>query len=96
VLRRIPFEQLKELVCTPLPESLHVMDIEDEVTRHRLSDEQVKELIKIYSHCSNATEFQRLERSLQAEFIHIFRKKGASWRQLERHTGLSRGFLTRL
>ena len=35
VLRRIPFEQLKELVCTPLPESLHVMDIEDEVTRHR-------------------------------------------------------------
>ena len=95
-LRRIPFEVLQELVCTPLPESLHVMDIGDEVTRHRLSDEQVKELIKIYSHCSNATEFQRLERSLQAEFIHIFRKKGASWRQLERHTGLSRGFLTRL
>ena len=96
VLRRIPFEQLKELVCTPLPESLHVMDIEDEVTRHRLSDDQVKELIKIYSHCTNATEFQRLERSIQAEFIHIFRKHGASWRQLERHTGLSRGFLTRL
>ena len=83
VLRRIPFEVLQELVCTPLPESLHVMDIEDEVTRHRLSDEQVKELIKIYSHCANATEFQRLERSLQAEFIHIFRKQGASWRQLE-------------
>ncbi len=96
VLRRISFEELQELVCTPLPESLHVMDIEDEVTRHRLSDEQVKELIKIYSHCSNATEFQRLERSLQTEFIHIFRKKGASWRQLERLTGLSRGFLTRL
>ena len=96
VLRRISFEELQELVCTPLPENLHVMDIEDEVTRHRLSDEQVKELIKIYSHCANATEFQRLERSLQAEFIHIFRKQGASWRQLERLTGLSRGFLTRL
>ena len=96
VLRRIPFEELQELVCTPLPESLHVMDIEDEVTHHRLSDEQVKELIKLYSHCTNATEFQCLERSLQAEFIHIFRKQGASWRQLERLTGLSRGFLTRL
>ena len=79
-----------------MPESLHVMDIEDEVTRHRLSDEQVKDLINIYSHCTNATEFQRLDRSLQAEFIHIFHKQGASWRQLERLTGLSRGFLTRL
>ena len=96
VLRRIPFEGLKQLVCTPLPESLHVMDIEDEVTRHRLSDEQVKDLINIYSHCTNATEFQRLDRSLQAEFIHIFHKQGASWRQLDRLTGLSRGFLTRL
>jgi hypothetical protein len=44
----------------------------------------------------NATEFQCLEHSLQAEFIHIFRKQGASWRQLERLTGLSREFLTRL
>lgn len=96
VLCRIPFNELQKLVCTPLPESLHVVDIEDEVVRHRLSDEQVKELIKIYSHCTNATEFQRLERSLQAEFIRIFRKQGASWRQLERLTGLSRDFLTRL
>ncbi len=90
------FHDMQELACTPLPESLHVMDIEDEAPRHRLSDEQVKELIKLYSHCTNATEFQCLERSLQAEFIHIFRKQGASWRQLERLTGLSRGFLTRL
>lgn len=96
VLRRIPFEELKELVYTPLPENVGIIDIDDEPLRHRLSDEQVKELIKIYSHCNNATEFQRLERSIQAVFIHTFREQGASWRQLERLTGLSRGFLTRL
>ena len=96
VLRKIPFEELKELVYTPLPENVGIIDIDDEPLRHRLSDEQVKELIKIYSHCNNATEFQRLERSIQAVFIHTFREQGASWRQLERLTGLSRGFLTRL
>ena len=96
VLRRMPFEELSELVNTPLPEKLSVIDIEDEVVRHRLSEEQVKQLLATYSQTSSASEFQQLDRPRQSEIINLMRKQGASIRQLERLTGLSRGLIIRL
>ena len=96
VLRRMPFEELSELVNTPLPEKLSVIDIEDEVVRHRLSEEQVKQLLAMYSQTTSATEFQQLGRTRQSEIINLMRKQGASIRQLERLTGLSRGLISRL
>ena len=96
VLRRMPFEELNELVNTPLPESIGVIDIEDEVIRHRLSEAQVKQLLADYSQTRSTAEFQQLERSRQSEIIQFMRKQGASIRQLERLTGLSRGLISRL
>lgn len=96
VLRRLPFEELSELVNTPLPEKMGIIDIDDEVVRHRLSEEQVKQLLAMYSQTSNATEFQQLGRPHQSEIINLLRKQGASIRQLERLTGLSRGLISRL
>lgn len=90
VLRRLPFEELSELVNTPLPEKMGIIDIDDEVVRHRLSEEQVKQLLAMYSQTSNATEFQQLGRPHQSEIINLLRKQGACIRQLERLTGLSR------
>ena len=96
VLRRMPVEELSELVNTPLPEKMGIIDIDDEVVRHRLSEEQVKQLLAMYSQTSNATEFQQLGRPHQSEIINLLRKQGASIRQLERLTGLSRGLISRL
>lgn len=96
VLRRMPFEELNELVNTPLPEKMGIIDIEDEVVRHRLSEEQVKHLLVIYSQTHSASEFQHLGRPRQSEIINILRNQGASIRQLERLTGLSRGLISRL
>lgn len=96
VLRRMPFEELNELVNIPLPEKMGIIDIEDEVVRHRLSEEQVKQLLAMYSQTTSATEFQQLGRPRQSEIINLLRKQGASIRQLERLTGLSRGLITRL
>lgn len=96
VLRRMPFEELNELVNTPLPEKMGIIDIEDEVVRHRLSEEQVKHLLVIYSQTHSASEFQQLGRPRQSEIINILRNQGASIRQLERLTGLSRGLISRL
>ena len=96
VLRRMPFEELSELVNTPLPEKMGIIDIDDEVVRHRLSEEQAKQLLAIYSQTGSATEFQQLGHTRQSEIINLMRKQGASIRQLERLTGLSRGLITRL
>ena len=96
VLRRMPFEELNELVNTPLPEKMGIIDIDDEVVRHRLSEEQVKQLLVIYSLTHSASEFQQLGRPRQSEIINQLRKQGASIRQLERLTGLSRGLISRL
>ena len=96
VLRRISFAELEELVNTPLPEKLGIIDIEDEKTHHRLSEEQVKQLLAMYSQTSSASEFQQLGRPRQSEIINLMRNQGASIRQLERLTGLSRGLITRL
>ena len=90
------FEELNELVYTPLPEKMGIIDIDDEVVRHRLSEEQVKQLLAIYSQTSSATEFQQLGRPRQSEIINLLRNQDASIRQLERLTGLSRGLITRL
>lgn len=92
----MPFEELNELVNTPLPEKMGIIDIEDEVVRHRLSEEQVKHLLVIYSQTHSASEFQQLDRPRQSEIINILRNQGASIRQLERLTGLSRGLISRL
>ena len=63
---------------------------------HRLSDAQVKELIVQHSGTANTSSFQHLDRLRQTEIIRILRSQGASIRQLERLTGLSRGLIFRM
>ena len=96
VLRRMKYEELEELVCTPLADDCVIMDIDDEKIRHRLSDEQVKQLINETAKTESASDFQRLGRNRQGEILRDLRKQGASIRQLERLTGISRGLISRL
>ena len=64
------------------------LDIEENKTV-RVTDEEARRIIKKYSKCENATEFQALEISKRDRYIKIFKEKGISIRQISRLMGVS-------
>lgn len=64
--------------------------------RTRLPDDVAKEIIREVSHCTSATEFQKLSLVKRNEYIPIIHKKGVSIRQLNRLTGTPRGIIQRI
>lgn len=68
------------------------MEIEEQETV-RLTDEQAKTIIELYSGCKNATEFQALPKAEQEKFIEDLRNKGLSIRQMVRLTETSKGLV---
>ena len=59
----------------------------------RLTDEQAKAIIELYSGCRNVTEFQALSKVEQEKCIEDLRDKGLSIRQMVRLTGTSKGLV---
>ena len=96
VLSRMPLNELKEFVNDPLPDEVICLDNDNEQPRLRLSDDQVWEQIMKLTGTSDATGFQLLEREQQKIIIRKIRRLGASIRQLERLTGISRGVIQAL
>lgn len=93
VLNRIPLNDLEAWVNDPLPDDYNFLDNENERPRLRLSDDQVwQEIIKLAG-VTCSSDFQKLERQLQRETLGQLRELGASVRQLERLTGISRGII---
>lgn len=69
---------------------VNFLDNENERPRLRLSDDQVwQEIIKLAG-VTCSSDFQKLERQLQRETLGQLRELGASVRQLERLTAISR------
>ena len=93
VFRRIPFTELEAIVNEPLPDEVCCLDYDNEKPKLRLSDDQVWQHIIQLTNTTNATDFQRLEKDLQHETLRELRLQGASVRQLERLTGISRGII---
>ena len=70
-----------------------VVRCQKDMPRLRLSDDQVwQEIIKLAG-VTCSSDFQKLERQLQRETLGQLRDLGASVRQLERLTGISRGII---
>ena len=93
VFRRIPFTDLEAIVNEPLPDEVCCLDYDNEKPKLRLSDDQVWQHIIQLTNTTNASDFQRLEKDLQHETLRELRLQGASVRQLERLTGISRGII---
>ena len=55
-----------------------------------ISDETGKKIIQKVSGCTNASEFQKLERNVRNFYIQELRKAGLSIRQISRLTGISK------
>lgn len=93
VLRRIPYADLEAWVNEPLPDDAHFLDNDDEKPKFRLSDDQVwQQIIKIAG-VTCSSDFQKLDKTKQREVLGQLRELGASVRQLERLTGISRGII---
>ena len=93
VLNRIPFKELDEWVNDPLADDVCCLDNDNERPRLRLSDDQVwQEIIKIAG-VTCSSDFQKIDKTKQREALGLLRELGASVRQLERLTGISRGVI---
>ena len=93
VLRRIPYTDLDAWVNDPLPDDAHFLDNDDEKPRLRLSDDQVWQQIINIAGVTCSSDFQKLDKTKQRDAIAQLRELGASVRQLERLTGISRGII---
>ena len=93
ILNRIPFKELDEWVNDPLADDVCCLDNDNERPRLRLSDDQVwQEIIKIAG-VTCSSDFQKIDKTKQREALGLLRELGASVRQLERLTGISRGVI---
>ena len=93
VLNRIPFTDLNAIVNEQLPEDFISLDDDNEKPKFRLSDDQVWQKIVYLFKTNNATEFQHLDKGQLREALRELRQLGASVRQLEQLTGISRGII---
>ncbi|MBQ3023380.1 MAG: transposase [Clostridia bacterium] len=63
------------------------LDVEE--LNFRLSDNDAMKIVKEVSKCENATEFQTLDPNNRDKYIRRLKKRGLSYRQISRLTGIS-------
>ena len=95
VLRRVPFEQLNNLMSEMLPDDVSCIDMEGP-SRVRPSDDQVWQMIIELCGVTNSSAFQKLEDESKRTVLKDLKAMGASHRQLERLTGIGRGLIQKL
>lgn len=79
----------------PLPDDANFLDHDLEQLRLRLSDDQVWQQIIRITGVSNSSDFPKLDRATQRQAFIQLKELGASVRQLQRLTGIDRGFIQR-
>ena len=71
-----------------------MLDIPEGIVK-RLTDEEARKIILKISDCDSVTEFEQLDRTLQAGYVSEFRDSGMSIRQISRLTGVPKGMVER-
>jgi REP element-mobilizing transposase RayT len=59
----------------------------------RVNDNEAQAMIREISKCNNSAQFQTLPRDIRNRFLSELKAKGLSVRQIERLTGINRGFV---
>ncbi len=86
---------LNDLMNEMLPDTVRCLDIEDS-SRSRPSGDQVWQMIIEMVGVTNSSAFQVLEDKSKRMVLKELKDKGASYRQLERLTGVGRGLIQKL
>ena len=92
VLNRITFRELEEWVNDPLDDDVQCLEIEKKIYSKPSDDQVWQEIIKIAG-VTCSSDFQKIDKTKQREALGQLRELGASVRQLERLTGISRGII---
>lgn len=92
-LKRVELDVLKEFVDVLLDDDVHCLDVDykepRKERRKNFEDDDVRQCFVDMTGVRTITEFQHLDRRMQSEAIFMAHYKGASFRQLQRLTGLT-------
>lgn len=89
------YNKLNDLVNTPLSDDVACLDIED-TSKGRPSDNQVMLLIKEKTGVTNSSAFQQLPEETKRSVLIELKGMRASFRQLERLTGIGKSMIFRM
>ena len=67
-----------------------------EIAQPRVTDEQARRIIEMYTKCQNASDFQRLDVATRNQYLKLLKAHGLSIRQISRLTGISFGVVRRI
>jgi len=95
VFSRIPREELKELINTPVEGGEHILDIDTDGSR-LVSDSDVKAFLLDRQGIANPLMVQSLEKTRRNEVLRSALSFGTGIRQLSRQTGVSFGVIQKL
>jgi len=95
VLQKISFDALKELVDEPLPKTQRILDF-DSNTGRRVSDDRVREFIRLNFGISEMSVIQHLKKSERDEVIKQLLMFCGNALQISRVTGITRGIAERI
>ena len=95
VFQRLPFDTLKGLVEEPLPKTQRVLDFDSDTGR-RVTDDRVREFIRLELGISEMSEIQQLERDERDEVLKRIMVFCRNALQISRVTGVPRGVTERI
>ena len=89
-------EELVEFVNDTVDdEEITFVDMPEDAPKKRITDDEVWQQIELLTKIKDPTSFQQLSKDKQQAILHSLRVKGASISQLQRITGLGKGFIQR-
>ena len=98
ILKRMSFDELKELVEVPLDDDVQCLDL-DEGVRISVGDREIRQYLLVSYGITDSIKVikvQEMDKEKRNEIIACCLERGAGMRQLSRLTGMTYGVINRL
>ena len=95
ILKRMSFDELKELVEAPLDDDVQCLDL-DEGVRISVGDREIRQYLLDSYGITDSIKVQEMDKEKRNEIIACCLERGAGMRQLSRLTGVTYGVINRL
>jgi len=95
VCNRIPLDELRDLVETPLADGLQCLDVQENV-RITIGDQDVRKFLLQEYDIAEPLRIQAFDKELRRKIVLACLEQGAGFRQLSRLTGVPYGVIHRI
>ena len=95
ILKRMSFDDLKELVEAPLEDDVQCLDL-DESVKISVGDREIRQYLLESYGITDSIKVQEMDQEKRNEIIACCLERGAGMRQLSRLTGVTYGVINRL